>query len=124
MATKQPDETKPWYGKTCLRCEAPINYAYAAKGPLPGYCGRCTDEVRRVLFSEAKAEIEKQAAGHPGRARPRGDAGGAGGRGGAIFIGLVVGVILGLAAAIVVGALAPERLTWWTEQARKLLGKA
>jgi hypothetical protein len=48
-------EGEVWFGKTCVKCEAPINYAQAAKGVIPGLCGKCTDEVRRQILAERRS---------------------------------------------------------------------
>ncbi|RME70154.1 MAG: hypothetical protein D6776_12090, partial [Planctomycetota bacterium] len=37
---------KPWHGKVCTECGRPINYAWAARAPIPGLCGRCHDGRR------------------------------------------------------------------------------
>ena len=51
------EKEKPWYGKTCEKCDEPINWAYAAKGPIPGWCGKCVAKVRLKFKAELKREL-------------------------------------------------------------------
>lgn len=96
-------EEKPWFGKRCARCEAAINYAQAAKGVIPGLCGKCTDETRRLLREELRREIASE---NP-VVLARG-ARGAGGGGGKLVAGIVTGLLLGLGAGVATAAYAPE----------------
>src|SRR5262245_10672666 len=83
-------EGQAWFGKTCAKCEAPLNYAQAAKGAIPGLCGKCTDEVRRRILGEAR-----QPSGRFRRAEGFDDGGG---RGAPFALGLVAGLIIAAAA--------------------------
>jgi len=111
---KQP-EGQPWYGKTCARCGAPINYAYAKSGPLPGYCGKCTDEVRRALFGEARAERDVQAIAVAEASSP--------GRPLRLLAAVLAGAILGAAATLAVAAFLPARLAPLLEWLRHAAGR-
>lgn len=50
---------KPWFGKRCKRCDAPINYAF--KSVIEGWCGKCTDEVRNVFVRELRSRESPEA---------------------------------------------------------------
>jgi hypothetical protein len=91
-------EEKPWFGKRCARCDSPLNYAQAAKALVPGLCGKCVDEVRR----EIKRELVNE-----GAVVISGRGGGAGGAG-KLFVGIVVGLLLGIAGAVACAAFAPD----------------
>ncbi len=83
-------EAKPWFGKKCANCDAPINYAY--KGHVIGWCGKCTDQLRNLFKDDLRREIEHELAGKRG-------GGVAGGGGGKLVLGLLFGLILGFGGA-------------------------
>ena len=72
-----------------MKCGRDVPYAY--KSPIPGFCGRCTDEVLRTL----QASQEPGAAGGSGRL-----AGLGGGTGKGIAIGATVALLLVIAIAV------------------------
>lgn len=94
-------EAKPWFGKKCANCDAPINYAY--KGHVIGWCGKCTDQLRNLFKDDLRRELEKElaAGGSGGSAR--------GGKGG-VLVGLVLGAALGVGGGVALAAFQPE--TW------------
>jgi hypothetical protein len=47
---KKKEEEKPWHGKRCSRCDAPIRYNY--KADIEGWCGKCTDEIRKKFYED------------------------------------------------------------------------
>lgn len=73
--------------KPCVKCGRDVPYAY--KSPIPGFCGRCTDEVLRTLQAGQEGGPESRRLG----------AAGAGGLGRGMAIGAVVmlGLVLGFA---------------------------
>ena len=93
-------EAKPWFGKKCANCDAPINYAY--KGHVIGWCGKCTDHLRNLFKDDLRRELEKEQKG-------AGSAG-SGGGGGTLVVGLVLGLVLGLGGGVGAAAFAPA--TW------------
>ena len=74
--------------KPCVKCGRDVPYAY--KSPIPGFCGRCTDEVLRTL----------QAGDEGGQPSRRMAALAEGGVGKGIAIGAVVALLLVLAFAV------------------------
>jgi hypothetical protein len=76
--------------KPCVKCGRDVPYSY--KSPIPGFCGRCTDEVLRTLQAGQGAPE-----GRSGRFAAAMAAGGTG-RGAAI--GAVVMLLLLLAVAV------------------------
>ncbi len=108
-------EGAAWYGKTCIKCEAPINYAQAKAGLMPGYCGRCTDEVRRAV----EAEVGRRRGGASGLffRLSEDDAGAATRRVRAGFV-LLLGAALGFGGAVALARLDPATF----ERIRGLLG--
>lgn len=107
-------EGQAWYGKTCIKCEAPVNYAQAKAGLMPGYCGRCTDEVRRAV----EAEVGKRRGGASGLWRiVRDPPGTAASRVRAGFV-FLLGAALGFGGAIALARFDPATF----EKVRGLLG--
>jgi hypothetical protein len=94
-------EAKPWFGKKCANCDAPINYAY--KGHVLGWCGKCTDQLRNLFKDDLRHDIERELAS-------KGGAGRGGGGAGKLFAGLVLGLVLGFGGAVATAVYAPE--TW------------
>lgn len=92
---------KPWFGKRCASCDAPLNYAQASRGLIPGLCGKCTDEAKRSLRDELRRELANDKAVVV--------SGGGGGRsgGGGLGLGLAVGLVLGAGACVGAAAFAP-----------------
>lgn len=78
-------EGEAWFGKTCSKCEAPINYAQAAKGAIPGLCGKCTDDVRRQILAERRSGQHRAWTDAPRSSR--------------FLLGFVVGLFVAAAAA-------------------------
>ena len=105
MATSLPgmteQEAKPWFGKKCANCDAPINYAY--KGHVIGWCGKCTDQLRGLFRDDLRKELETER-------KASGGGGGGGGGGGKLVLGLLLGAALGFGGAVGVAAYVPE--TW------------
>jgi hypothetical protein len=95
LSAKQEDE-KPWFGKRCAKCNAPINYAY--KGAINGWCGKCTDEVRQIFKDDLARELARES-GQP--AAPRGG-------GGKLVLGIVLGLLVGFGAAVATAGFASE----------------
>ena len=94
-------EAKPWFGKKCANCDAPINYAY--KGHVIGWCGKCTDQLRNLFKDDLRHEIEREIAGKRG-------GGGVGGGGGKLVLGLLLGAVLGFGGAVGMAVYAAD--TW------------
>lgn len=76
--------------KPCVKCGRDVPYTY--KSPIPGFCGRCTDEVLRTLQAGQGGPAE----GRSGRLAAM--AGGGAGKG--FAIGAVVMLLLLLAFAV------------------------
>jgi hypothetical protein len=115
-AAMAEQEKKPWYGKTCARCDAPINYAQAKKGAIPGYCGKCTDEVRRKILLESGGGGGGAAqASEPVPARR--------GVGARVAGGIIAGIFLGFAAAVALAAFAPGKFAPAVEALKKIAGR-
>jgi hypothetical protein len=91
-------EQKPWFGKKCANCDAPINYAY--KGHVIGWCGKCTDQLRGLFRDDLRKELEKEL-------QSKGPGGGGGG-GAKLVVGLVLGLALGFGGAVGVAAFAAD----------------
>jgi len=91
-----PEEEKPWFGKRCGKCNAPINYAY--KGAIQGWCGKCTDEVRHIFKQDLARELA-----HDG-----GNEAAPSGGGMKLALGLVLGLVLGSGASVGAAAFAPD----------------
>ncbi len=109
-------ERKPWYGKTCAKCDAPLNYAQAAKGMIPGLCGKCTDEVRRRIVAEARGGREGRPEADSVPREPRL-------RAGPLLAAIAIGLLLGFAAAVAAAAFAPERFAPIVDAARRAAGR-
>ncbi len=74
--------------KPCVKCGRDVPYAYTS--PIPGFCGRCTDEVLRTLQAGQEGDNEsRRLAGL-----------GAGGIGKGVLIGAGVALLLALAVAV------------------------
>jgi hypothetical protein len=100
MPGYEDKEEKPWFGKRCTKCNAPINYAY--KGVIEGWCGKCTDELRRSFREDLRREILAE---RPSRRLLKvGPQTG----GGNLVLGLVVGLVLGVAASVGAAVYSPE----------------
>lgn len=112
---KQAEEKQPWYGKTCARCDAPLNYAQAAKGVLPGYCGRCTDAVRR-MFQE---EVERKDPSLRILVRERTVVE----RGLGVLLWLIVGLLLGVGGSLALAAFDRPRFDFWVEKVYRAAGR-
>ncbi|GIW72253.1 MAG: hypothetical protein KatS3mg102_1795 [Planctomycetota bacterium] len=121
---------KPWYGKRCQRCGKPLNYAWAARAPIPGLCGRCHDErhvyTKGRLVAAPSSSWWRRRAGRrhePGEdgAMAMGKEGGRGWRGG---LGLVLlGALLGYAGAVLTAVLAEQAFFEITSRAAYWLGR-
>ena len=110
------EKKEPWYGKTCVKCDAPINYAFAAKGPLPGYCGKCTDEARRLFQGEVQQPSKVSRIRPVFFERPAKT-------GVSVLVGLVLGLLIGICGSLALAALDPPRFEYWLGHAKKMLGK-
>ena len=75
--------------KPCVKCGREVPHAY--KSPIPGFCGRCTDEVLRTLQASQSAPDKRSA-------RLAALAGGGAGKG--ALIGALVMLLLLLAVAV------------------------
>jgi hypothetical protein len=94
-------EGKPWFGKKCANCDAPINYAY--KGHVIGWCGKCTDQLRNLFKDDLRREIERELQGKRG-------GGVVGGGVGKLVLGILLGLILGFGGAVGMAVYAAD--TW------------
>jgi len=74
--------------KPCVKCGRDVPYSY--KSPIPGFCGRCTDEVLRTLQASQEGSAESR----------RLAAGGARGLAKGAAIGAAAALLLGLAFAV------------------------
>jgi hypothetical protein len=90
-----------WYGRSCVKCNQPIHYSYVSE--IEGYCGKCTDAVRKQIIETQRADLEKSLIGNK---LPENSAGGAGKP---ILFG-VIGVVLGVLAVLAVAVFVPD--TW------------
>ena len=102
-----------WYGRSCAKCSQPIHYGYVSE--IEGYCGKCTDEVRRLIVESQRADMEKNLIGNNLPAR-------SGGGGGKLVAGLVAGLLIGVVALLAVAAFLPDSFDPLLEKLRSLAG--
>ena len=97
-----PEEQVPgtsFYGQSCVKCNLPIHYSYTSE--ISGYCGRCTDTVRKQILDGHRANLERDLIGAK---LPEGGGGGAG----RMLLGFLAGGVIGVAAALAVAAFQPD----------------
>jgi hypothetical protein len=89
----KPKKERPNFGPKCVKCGGPIHRSY--KSPIEGYCGKCTDEVKKQFLAGTQPKVAVQTATVIKS-----------GGGGRLVIGLFVGIVVGLLVALVLGIFA------------------
>ena len=92
-----------FYGRACAKCNVPIHYSYVSE--IEGYCGKCTDTLRKRILDGHRSNMERDLIG----AKLPDERPGGGLR---LILGLLVGLILAFAGSI---ALAKYRPDLWSK---------
>lgn len=108
---------KPWFGKRCNQCDAPINYAY--KGIVEGFCGKCTDEIRKKFKIDLREEILLETLpGYKGKISLPGSRFVPG-----IVLGFILGACLAFAGAVALDLHASDTWRLIVDKARTATGR-
>lgn len=102
-----------WYGRTCVKCNLPIHYSYTSE--IEGYCGRCTDAVRKHVIESHRADLER---GLLGAKLPERSSGGLG----RLLLGLLLGGVLVFFGALATAVYKPELWEKLVTSMKHLLG--
>jgi hypothetical protein len=103
-----------WYGRSCVKCDQPIHYSYVSE--IEGYCGKCTDAVRKQIIETQRADLEKSLIGNK---LPEKTSGGAGH---SILFG-VIGVVLGIIVVLALAVFVPDTWEGWLSSVKGIIGQ-